>query len=580
MILRSFLPRLGLVAAAAVLGVGAAIGSAAAEPTEHAVPSEPAVPTGSVPVGTPSETPEATPSGTVPSETPAGDDVAPRRIAELEVLVEFDKASYRTGETMSIRFEVANLLDEPARDITVSYDFMPADAIEVDLESWGQLDDGVDIPAGGSHVVTLTGRVGNPDVTSGVLAGYLYDTTGNSVRQFRHTVPVTPTFGHASGIVYADGNDNGRFDAGEGLPGAVVTANNQVDWDGGDTYEATTGADGSFTFPRLPTVRMMLSTVAPGDWLVGNQFVTIDLSDSNDGLRLRGARPLTDLAASLAFTEDVYRVGEHAEVQVKLVNDGANDLTGIVAQCNGSGHSAGLQGTGTGWGALAGGGVTVPAGSTVDLTVTDVVPRAAFEYGRVTVGCSFTYRNVWDERSPNAFDDARVPGGFGRLEGVVTHYPGGYGEPGVGVPDARVVLVTDAACPTVTEARTDDEGRYAFRRLPTGNHDLYVLPPDGWQVVGEYPYGVSVLANSTASVSPEVTPGDAAPPELPAPPADCADEPGQPGQNDQPDAQGRPAPVDRDLAHTGVNVVGLMMAGLGAVGAGFGGLVAGRRRRA
>ena len=587
MSLGSFLPRLGLVAAAALVGLSTAVGAAAAEPTESAPTETPATPTTTPeepPTGTPTSDPTSEPPAGEPSTPPSGppslpadpsaepeSEVTPKRLTSLEVLVDFDKESYRTGETMSIRFEVVNLLPEVARDISASLHFTEPDAIQTDYESWGLLNEGVDIPAGGTFSVTVTGRVGVPGATTGVLGGYLYDETGFSVVEFRHSVPITPTFGRAAGIVYADENGNARLDAGEGLPGVVVTAANQVRYE--DSYTATTAADGTFSFPRLPTVRMQLSATAPDGWLIGYQFVTIDESDSNDNLRLRAVRPLTSLTVSLAFEKDTYRVGEPAKVRVRLTNTGDRDLVGIVANCNRVGNSNNLTGRTAGWGDLAGDGVTVRANRTLALTVTEAVPRAAFDYGTVHVGCDFSYPYVDDPGNPSDYDSARVPGGFGTIEGIVGHFANGYDQPPVGVGDVRLVLATDGRCPRVAETRSDADGRFAFRKIPAGEYELYLLPPEGWQAAYENPSALSVRANQTSDLVPQVTRGDAAPPKLPAQPPGCD----APAGTLPPQAQGRAAP-DTGLADTGASVVGLVVVGLGALVTGAGGVVSARRR--
>lgn len=481
----------------------------------------------------------------------------------LETLISFDKASYRTGETMAIRFEVVNLGSEVVRDVHVLEHLHDENRIITDYESWGALrDGGVDLAAGGDFTVTVTGRAPRPGATTGVLSGYLYQPSEVDVVEFDHAVPVTPTFGRAGGLAYGDENGNARFDAGEGLAGVEVTLENA--YVVGDTYTTTSGADGSFSFPRLPTVLMGLSAVAPGDWRIGYRNVMIDEANSNDDLLLRGVGALTGLTASLEFTKNVYRVGEQAKVRVRLTNRTNRDLIGIVANCNRAGNTNALTGRTPGWGALAGDGVTIRARRTLDLTVTEAVPQAAFDHGTLTVACDFSYSGIDDENSPSDHDLARVPGGLGTVEGDVNDYTGG--DP-VGVADVRLVLVTDARCPILGETRTGQDGRFTFTRVPTGEHRLYLFTPKGWRVSHDNPTSLDVMADQTSRLVLEVTPGSATPPTLPTQPKDCA----------APAPQARTAPA-AGLADTGTDLGVLLVIGLGSLTAGVAGVGLSRRR--
>lgn len=445
------------------------------------------------------------------SATPAA--AAPAS-AVLTVSAAFDKAGYRTGETIGIRFEVRNDGDAPATEIRVSYSLTNPNRIVTDLDSWGVLNTGATIAPGETLTVAVTGQVADPAVTTGELDGFLYDSTGFGVATFDLSTPVTPRFGHVTGVVYADANDNAAFDPGEGLEGATVTAYNTVAYQTAP-FQASTDATGTFDFAQLPTVPMRLTATAPNGWPVGYQYVTVEETGVDD-LRMRAARPLTDLTADLAFTKDTYRPVQQAKVTVTLTNTGDRPLAGLFANCNRSGSPNGLRGTGPGWGELSitgGDGVTVGPNQTRTIVVTERVPRAARDYGKVWVACDFSYRFALHPDNPFASDSAAVPGAVGRLTGTALHYPNGYEQPPVGVGGLRVVAVTEADCP-IAEATSGPDGAFGFARLPVGEYDLYLFAPDGWQVRYSNPTAVGVRPG-TATVFVELTPGTATPPTLP-----------------------------------------------------------------
>lgn len=553
----SSLSRIGLVAVAAAIGLGPAVATAAAEPTPTTTTETPTETTTPTETETPTET-TTTPGTTTPRTTPGTTSApAPRQAADLEVRVDFDQDRYRTGEAIAIRFEVLNHGTTP-QGVTAWQRNSVENSISTDYESWGGFNDGVDIPAGGSVTVTVTGRAAHAGATVGVLDGVLFPTGGGGgLGEFHHEVPITPTYGRAGGIAYGDENGNAQLDPGEGLAGVTVTLSNSFVSD--DVYTTTTGPDGSFSLTSVPTVRMMLSAEAPGTWQIGYRHLTIDTENSNDDLLLRATRPLTSLSVSLEFTKDTYQVGEQAQVRVTLVNKGRTDLVGIVANCNRIGDSNGLTGRTPGWGALAGDGVTVPARRTLALTVTEAVPQGAFVHGDVFVACDFSYQGI-DTGGPSDHDEARVPGGLGTITGDVRHDDGG-------LAGVRLVLVTNAHCPILARTTTDENGQFTFTQVPAGDHQLYVFPPKGWTVSGENPTGIDVWADQTSRLGLSVSPGSSAAPKLPAQPADCTAAPAP---------QPRPAPAG--LASTGANVGGLLVFGLGALTVGIAGIRLTRRR--
>ncbi|NLF73847.1 MAG: hypothetical protein GX575_32965 [Candidatus Anammoximicrobium sp.] len=91
-----------------------------------------------------------------------------------------------------------------------------------------------------------------------------------------------------TGVVFDDGNRNGRFDAGEGLPGVTVQA-------GGRT--AMTNEAGGFSLPVIPNGSYRLSAAGAGlavpataNVLVGNENVQVDIVSGVSGAYVSFAR--------------------------------------------------------------------------------------------------------------------------------------------------------------------------------------------------------------------------------------------------------------------------------------------------
>jgi hypothetical protein len=550
--------RLGLVSVAAALCLAAAAAPAGAQPSGPAT-TEPSAPPGSTPPSGEPPPASSPPASSPPSSSPPSSN-EPKRLSVLEVSATFDKPAYRTGETMTIRFRVGNELGVRIDRLRVHQTETP-DAIQTDYGSWGELNNetGVTIEDGGDRTFVVTGRVSNPEVETAVLAGTLYQAYPgtNPLTQFSYRVPMNPTFGHAAGIVYDDRNHNGRYNRGEpGLPGARVQAINSLYPE--DEYTAVTGADGAFTFPRLPTVSFEASVTAPGWQVTGQQFTVGETGA--DSLRLAAVRSLDKLAADVKFGKDVYRSGDRVAVKVTLTNSGSRPVSGIVANCADYGGIS-LSGTGPGWGALAGRGVTVGAKQTRVLTVRENLPYRAVAQGMVEVACSFGYRPQY-YGGPWADDRARVTGAFGNLVIDVD-----------GVPGVRVVAVTAAHCPIVGDATSNAKGRIRFQNLPAGEYRLYVYPPGNQDSVYGNPAYAVVVGNTTQKLVLELGQRVFPLPGLPKQPAGCT----KVAPVKTPAPQGK---ADTGgLAYTGASVLTIGVIGLVVLVVGTASVVATRRRR-
>jgi uncharacterized repeat protein (TIGR01451 family) len=477
--------------------------------------------------------------------------------AELESVLTmtatFDKPSYETGEQMTITVTVTNTGAEPVNANANLAGILP-DAVQLELDPF-VTGEPFTLAGGESVTHTLTGSAGNPDFTTATIYASLNDWTAAAIQELRFTVPVTPTFGDVSGVVYYDRNRNWTFDDGEGQRDVVLTWASELHE---TTRTVTTDGNGRYTLPDLLTGPYSVTGTGLGGLQVGRQRVTVGKSGV-DGLLLRGTAPVSGLLASMEFTKDTYAKDEAPIVLVTLTNTGDLTLSRIVAACNKNGSTAGLSGRGAGWGALADAGMDIPPHSTVVLKATEPMPEGAHDSGYVTADCEFRYPEVESSFNPRAYAEALVPGQLGDLEGVVAR-----GE--TFVAGVRVVLVPKDGCAVTADVTTAEDGTFAFRQVPVGRYRAYVFPPTGWHVT-ENPSPAEVVGPNFLFVVLE--PGDRPLPTLPScqPAANLlttAPTPSTPAASVP-----RAAPVPA-LAHTGVNILAPGIAGLLALLAGAG----------
>jgi hypothetical protein len=529
---RFSLSRLGVALTAAVLALAGPTSAATAQPTS---PVEPAV--------------------------------GPASVHDLAVTATFGEPSYGTGEKMTITVTVENTAAEP---LTVNAYFFARDpdAIRVDIANPFEMGTPFPLAAGESVTHTVTGAMGDPNLTAATLYALISDETGMG-ELFTFSVPVVPTVATVSGTVYYDKNRNRHFDDGEGQRGVTLTLANELH--SGTTLTATTDAAGRFTMTGVPTGPYVVTGAGLGGLQVGWQELVVGESGL-DGLLLRGVAPVSGLDVDVRFTKDVYAKDEAPVVRVTLTNTGDHVLGGIRASCDRAGMDNGLDGRGEGWGALPRAGVDIAPHSTVVLDVTEPMPAAAYERGFVTVGCEFRYAEVDSPFNPYGYDKARVPGRLGDLQGQVV-------DGATGIPGARVVLVAEDACVATAETTTGQDGRFAFRQVPVDRYQAYLFPPAGWHYPYDNPTGTDVIGGVTGDMYLELVRGDAPPPTLPACPAGGnAPTTGMPaGPAPQPAPRSRPAPVTA-LADTGVDLAVPVVTGLLALLAGTV-LVAVTRRR-
>ncbi len=540
-------------------------GPAAADPTpESSAPATSEAPsTSEAPAS--SEAPAPAPGSTRPESKPAAAQPQAER-AQVAVSVAFDKPSYRTDEDIHFTVKLTNTGTTTAAGLTMYQMVIDSTDVQVLYGGWGPLENkpGVTLEPGQSFEVAVSAQVRDLDATTATVRGILFDGSGNSAGpQFQFSVPVTTAQGHATGTVYGDKNGNGVLDAGEQLAGIKVTLRYVH---GTSTYSATTGADGKFALD-LPAAEYYVGGDVVDGWLFPWRTVRIG---SDTDLLFRGTPPLNGaLKATMAFTQDTYKVGDLAHVTVTLANSGPIPLTGIVAECNRAGSGYVLSGRGPGWGDLAADGVRIEPGQTRTFDVSETVPQAAFNRGYVVAACDFGYPEVDIENHAEAADRAAVPGAKGTVVGDVKK-----GEQGVA--GVKVVLVSDQHCPVTGEQTTDEKGHFEFHDVVAGpEYRLYLLPPAGWKVKYENPTNIDVWGSSESRVGIDVEEGDAPLPVVPANPADCTA--GAPTSTTGPAGGGGQSGAS-GLASTGVDALGLGALALLALALG-GGLVFGARRR-
>jgi hypothetical protein len=564
-----------LATASALTGVFAAP-AGAEEPT----PTSTAPSTSEAPSSSAEPTPTA-PSSTAPVDKPAAepqDDPVP----QPDLAVSFNlEASYPTDEDVHFTIKITNTRSVPVEGLQIAQFFSnPDDLVVPFIDGWGPLGKkpGLTLQPGETYSAPVVGQIQGVDQDHAILRGFVYDKDGHGVApSFSYTIKLEKTPGHATGVVYGDRDGDGKLGKGEELSGITLT----LQYVNGSTkYTATSDENGNFDFGEIPAARYYLGGDVLGGWLFPFQNVRIG---PDTKLVVRGAPPLNGaLKASMAFTQDTYKVGDLAHVSVTLSNSGPIPLTGVVAECDRFGASYALKGTGPGWGDLggAGGGVAIAPGETRTIDVTEQVPEGAFNRGIVTVGCDFGYRGVDIENHPVAGDQAAVPGAKATVVGDVAVYDD-HGQVKQGIAGVKVVLVSDQHCPVTGEQTTDAKGHFEFHGVVPGpDYQLYFLPPKGWKIKYDNPTSIYVVGpeDHPAQVAINAEEGDAPLPTVPANPADCG-KPGAPTSTTGAAAGSGGGESGGGLASTGVDALGLGALALVALALGGGLVIGGRRRR-
>ncbi|WP_170211597.1 collagen-like triple helix repeat-containing protein [Saccharothrix australiensis] len=478
------------------------------------------------PAEKPAETPAGTPGGTSPTTGTIPDEAqaeihrqdveaqAPPRVADLRVTASFDRATYPVDADIAIRVTVENVGPVAATDVRLR------DTTNLSLKS-GELDlrrvPGPVIGPGERRTYDLVARqdhvspVNPEEVYFQVSAGQgaqqwpNADPTPND-NSARITARVPREFGSVDAVVFVDANGNGQVDAGEGQGGLSFVA------DGGSSTKRVGGA-------TSPTGTVRFTNVTAGHYrlTIGSSSSISKVPAPGSGeFDVVGGRtttvlvPLVEPVSSVLvprveFLNDPFvNAGDQVQVRVTLKNSGSAPLTGVVAVCNQNSSTPGLTGTGPGWAALHpdGPGVTLAAGETKQLVVTDVVPQAAADYGSLYVGCDFGNdgRNTAGYRGASDFAD--VNGKYGKVTGTLLLDDGAAERPLAGT---RVVALDQRTGLWAAETTTDDKGAWRFDRVVAGPTRFVVpgefKPREGAELVAD------VVAGRTAAVTFRLVPG-------------------------------------------------------------------------
>ncbi|MEV6241628.1 SdrD B-like domain-containing protein [Lentzea sp. NPDC051838] len=496
--------------------------------------------------------------------------------ADLRGSLTFEKSSYESHETVRMTATVTNIGGQTAHRAKLMWSLSGVETAEEQWGDFGWRGAGIELASGESRTFQVSGLI--RDISNGkVRPSTIIDWEGrpNPCQcGLSGEVIVVQTKGEISGVAYADKNRNGQQDAGEATAGVVVEANGGAPY---GYFKTTTDADGRYSFKDLPS----------GDYHVGYTFTDgwVVHSDGTDSkirvqpgqpvqLTARAERPYTEsLSATLTLDKEVYQAGEDAKITITLTNSGDRELTNIQAWCNRIGDGDQLGGSpggpATGWGELIppGKGVTVGAGETKTFIATEKVPQASFATGRVIASCGFAPYAGWNSDAAEAFDSARVPGGFGSLSGDLYYDRNGNWtlDGGEAIGNTRIVLHDRELNVDVAETFSDAQGHVRFDRVPAG--DFWARVDGPWKFEGEYGGHVMVRADIEGRTGFVVVPDTQAPPA-----------PGGGGGNTPPPAAGGGS--GDALAKTGASVLGLGLVGALLVAFGFGASLIGRRRLA
>lgn len=488
--------------------------------------------------------------------------------ADVRTTMKFDKPRYESHETVTVEFTVKNNGGQTAEGVKLDNSLY---SLLIPNEQWGDFGwngRGVRIPAGESRTFSYSGKIRQFSGGKLTLNGFI-KFVGRPDRYFHDfdgTADIIPTSGSVTGLVYEDANRNGRPDAGEAAPDAVV----EISGGAPLTYRKTTSdAEGRFSLTDVPSGEYWISYTLAGGWIVhietGTPQIWVQPGTPLD-LTTRADRPYSELLkATVELDKQGYVLGEDARITVTLTNNADREIRGIKHGCNRVGDSNHFGGTSkdpfpAGWGDLNyyEPGVTLAAHETKKIVVTEKVPHGARLKRIALVACDFAPEPGFNTDGPFSFDWASVPGGVGSVKGRLAHDRNNNHvvDPGEAVPGARVLLMTDKENGyQLADSTSDAEGNTRFDQAPPGEFWAWVDGP--WQFEGDNGK-VDIRADAVTERDLFVVPV----PQAAPPPAQQHSTGGTRGA----------------LAKTGASVLGLGLLAALLVAFGFGIRVAGRRR--
>ncbi|MFI6100769.1 SdrD B-like domain-containing protein [Lentzea sp. NPDC051213] len=505
---------------------------------------------------------------------------------DLTVDVRFSKQAYERGEPVKVTVSITNKGTATASRVYLQETFYP-DYLQqralLDEPRWGDLNDHHNSPVslrpGETRTFEYDAKPQGPVMRLEGSVGAQGSDANYNDNNFSARATVVGGQGNVSGVIYADRNDDGKRDAGEELSGAqiFVYSNDAPTF----SKSATTDAAGRFEFRDLPAGVYSVSYSLQDGWLVVEPGLSFSekwtvTDGSNQQFERRAVRPLNEsLTAKLVLDKDKYAPGDRAGLTVTLTNTGSKDLTGVRAYC------VYPLGSDPSWGDLRQNqaGLTIKAGTTFTLSVTETVGRTGME-GDFNASCDFGNPELHPRMGfAKATDIARLLSGVGELKGTALHDPDGqWPFEGDGVEGVEIVVVDPYTGADAARVKSGADGRFSLPGLPVGAYDLKVVGK--YQLVSFHlpgdplpdPARESVSVRVYADISVDFT----VPVELaPAPPVDPGVRP-----DATPRAPAAPATPEVVLAKTGASVLGLGLIGALLVAFGFGASVLGRRKLA
>ncbi|HEX3592382.1 MAG TPA: carboxypeptidase-like regulatory domain-containing protein [Pseudonocardiaceae bacterium] len=299
----------------------------------------------------------------------------------LRLCVSFDKASYRSNQPITVTVTITNVGTAPANHVEL--DSLSTDSFtmpDIDFTGGGPLNlgqGGVTIPVGATISATNLGYATDPATGFVEYAPSLIESNdginGISIEGATAVAPVTAVFGNYTGTLFTSGTDtNAKPLPRQPLAGATVDLASATE--DGQSFQATTDAQGRFTFTHLPGDPYFIGFEAPGGWIVGGRTIQVDDSGFEVNPVYLATRPLSEsLTAAISFDDPGYAPGDTAHMTITLDNLTHHVIAGVSAEINPAGEGDVFRG-GPGWAPFAPGGTAnLPPGVST-FHVTDTVP--------------------------------------------------------------------------------------------------------------------------------------------------------------------------------------------------------------
>lgn len=462
-------------------------------------PSEPDTP----PPTTPS-TPETKPEDEKKDVPPAIARANEQR-ADLAVTVTPDRAEYPAGEDLGLTLTVKNKGDAPAPNVRLGYESTQAWLVTGagDLSSRPSLAPGMEK----SFRVVL--RPSDPTTESvpfqfrATIDGIADPTPGDNGRDL--SLKIRQVKGSASGVIYVDANNNGRFDQGEGLANSYFVARGGTPagsvWGHGD-------ANGAFKVWSAIAGKYTISQVGNDQRAVKPGHAEFVIEAGKEAyFEVPVVAPVREsLTVTMAFDKPKYHVSEKPGLNITLKNSSSLPLERIVAVCNGYGpeylnsdNFSALHPDGP--------GVTVPANGETTVFVTTDMPKLTNPW--IYANCFFG-NNGRNTNGAAWFGNVRadVAGVNGAFEGKVVNAANGE------LLRGAVVNVLDPVTrrPLKDTILVDGNGTLRIYTLNPGKVVLQVAgkwkPQDGNEFV------VDIVADQTVQRDLNVVPSDVDVPDV------------------------------------------------------------------